>query len=270
MENLQKTNKVKRVWNYFSTYEKIWFFSLFVASITLALIFPENDVNGASGVIITILYLLDVIVAIACELLIAKQSKWGQFLYVSVDIIELVILILLKARLMSMVMTVLFWLPIHIMTFANWQKHIDKEKQYVTEVRTLKWWQSLIMVGICVVGTFVFGYIVTIISPQTDFYNSKTIEKLVAYFDACVGIVSIFDGVLMLFRYKETWFVWYIAVVLESVINILSGQWILLVLKAGYLTNTTYGLIKWSKYIKNKQQIKENNDTCQIQVDTNN
>jgi hypothetical protein len=35
--------------------------------------------------------------------------------------------------------------------------------------------------------------------------------------------------------------------------NIIAGQWVLLVLKAGYLSNTTYGMIKWSKYIKNKE-----------------
>jgi nicotinamide mononucleotide transporter len=32
------------------------------------------------------------------------------------------------------------------------------------------------------------------------------------------------------------------------------GQWVLLVLKAGYFTNTTYGYIKWTKYIKNKEK----------------
>ena len=31
-------------------------------------------------------------------------------------------------------------------------------------------------------------------------------------------------------------------------------MWVLLVLKAGYLTNTTYGYIKWNKYIKAHQK----------------
>lgn len=38
--------------------------------------------------------------------------------------------------------------------------------------------------------------------------------------------------------------------ILEGVINVLSGQVVLLVLKLGYLTNSIYGYIKWSKYIK--------------------
>ena len=47
--------------------------------------------------------------------------------------------------------------------------------------------------------------------------------------------------------------------VIEAVINIISGQYILLVLKLGYLTNTTYGYIKWTKYIKEKKKYKLNN-----------
>ena len=40
------------------------------------------------------------------------------------------------------------------------------------------------------------------------------------------------------------------ATFIEIAINIISGQWVLLVLKFGYLTNTTYGYIKWTKYIR--------------------
>ena len=31
--------------------------------------------------------------------------------------------------------------------------------------------------------------------------------------------------------------------------NIMAGQYVLLILKLGYFTNTTYGYIKWSRYI---------------------
>ena len=42
--------------------------------------------------------------------------------------------------------------------------------------------------------------------------------------------------------------------ILEAIINILSGQYVLLILKIGYLTNTTYGYIKWTQYIKEAKQ----------------
>ena len=49
----------------------------------------------------------------------------------------------------------------------------------------------------------------------------------------------------------------YICAALEAVINILSGQYVLLILKLGYFTNTTYGYIKWSKYIREHQKTNE-------------
>ena len=61
----------------------------------------------------------------------------------------------------------------------------------------------------------------------------------------------------ILLRYREQWIAWYICTILESVINVLSGQFVLLVLKFGYLTNTTYGYIKWTKYIKEAKAKKQ-------------
>ena len=58
------------------------------------------------------------------------------------------------------------------------------------------------------------------------------------------------NGVFILLRLREQWIAWYICALLEAVINIISGQFVLLVLKVGYITNTTYGYIKWTKYIK--------------------
>ena len=40
----------------------------------------------------------------------------------------------------------------------------------------------------------------------------------------------------------------------EAVMKILAGQYVLLVLKLGYFTNTTYGYIKWSRYIKTHKE----------------
>ena len=65
------------LWNYFTTYEKIWFFSILILSVIFAFLFPEEDVNGFNGKIIMALYLADIFLNILCELLISKQSKWN-------------------------------------------------------------------------------------------------------------------------------------------------------------------------------------------------
>ncbi len=240
----------KKVWNYFSTYEKIWFFSIVVLSIVFAFVFPEEETNGVNGTIIMILYLVDIFSNVLCELLISKQSKWNFIVSLVVEITEIATLIILAARFATMAVTIFFWIPIDIISFINWNNHTDKDEKDLTVVRKLKGWQSaLVIVGI-VAWTVGIGYLMAAFAPETDFYSSDLIEKVVCYLDACASAVGIANGLFILFRFREQWIAWYICAALETAMNILCGQYVLLVLKAGYFTNTTYGYIKWSKYCK--------------------
>jgi nicotinamide mononucleotide transporter len=259
MENTttqEKESKLQKFKKYFTLFEIIWFVSLTVATIVVAIIFPEEAANGVSGTIITILYMIDVVLAIFCELLTSKQSKWSLMLYNVVELFEIIIMIILRARFASLAVSIFFWVPLHTVSFFYWGKHPDKQKTELTQVRSLKWWQSIIMVAVGAVWTLGIGYLMAAFGPETDFYSSETIVKVIAYLDACCSACSIANGILLLFRYKENWLVWYMYVIIETVINILSGQWVLLILKIGYFTNTTYGYLKWTKYIKDKDAIK--------------
>lgn len=246
----QKENILKKLWNYFTTYEKIWFFSITILSVIFAFLFPEEDVNGVNGKIIMALYLLDILLNISCELLISKQSKWNFIVSVFVELTEIAMCIVLAYRFATMATTLFFWLPIDIISFINWHRHPDKEEDELTEVRTLTGKQEAMVITGIVLWTIVVGYFLTTLDIGGDFIQNHTLEVLICYMDACVSAVGIANGVFILLRYREQWIAWYISAILEAAINILSGQWVLLVLKLGYLTNTTYGYIKWTSYIK--------------------
>lgn len=252
-----KKNFFARLWGAFSLYEKIWFFSILIVSFVFAFVFPEDDVNGFNGTLIMALYLADIVLNITCELLLSKQSRWNFLVSLGIEIVEIVTLVILASRFATMAVTLFFWIPIDIISFINWSKHLDREKSELTVVRSLKSWQSLLVVVGIIAWTVGVGYLMVSIAPETDFYSSEVIEKVVLYFDACVSAVGIANGLFILFRFREQWLAWYISTFLEIVINILSGQWVLLVLKAGYLTNTTYGYVKWTKYIN-----KHNKSAC--------
>ena len=119
----------------------------------------------------------------------------------------------------------------------------------------------LVLAGI-VVWTVVVGYFLTTLEIEGLLSSTPTLETVVCYLDACASAVGIANGVFILLRYREQWIAWYICALLEAAINIISGQWVLLVLKAGYLTNTTYGYIKWTQYIK-----KHKNEPAALQAD---
>ncbi len=243
--------RLKDLWNFFTTYEKIWFFSILILSVIFAFLFPEEDVNGVNGKIIMGLYLADIFFNILCELLISKQSKWNFIVSLFVEVIEILICVVLAYRFATMASTLFFWIPIDIISFINWHKHPDKKEEDVTKVRKLSgWMEALVIIGI-IVWTAGIGYLLTTLDLGTDLFNGNELfEVIVCYLDACASAVGIANGVFILLRYREQWIAWYICTILEAIINVLSGQIVLLVLKAGYLTNTTYGYIKWTKYIK--------------------
>ncbi len=246
------------LWDYFSLYEKIWFFSILILAFVFAFIFPEEDVNGINGKLIMTLYLADTFLNILCELLISKQSKWNFIVSLFVEVVEILICVVLKYRFATMASTLFFWIPIDIISFINWNKHPDKADDEVTKVRKLSGLAEVLIIAGIVVWTLGVGYFLTTLEIGTDLFGgNELLENIVCYLDACASAVGIANGVFILLRYREQWIAWYICAILESAINILSGQYVLLVLKVGYLTNTTYGYIKWTKYIKEHKEAAE-------------
>lgn len=246
--------KCKRLWNYFSLYEKIWFFSVLALAVVFAFVFPEEDINGVNGSLIMALYLADTALNVLCELLISKQSKWNFLVSVLVEICEIAICVVLAYRFATMTSTLFFWLPIDIISFMNWHKHPDSEQEELTRVRKLSGKAEVLVIALIVVWTAGVGYFLTTLEIGTDLFGgNEVLENVVCYLDACVSAVGIANGVFILLRYREQWIAWYLNTLLETAINILSGQYVLLVLKAGYLTNTTYGYIRWTRYIRAKK-----------------
>lgn len=245
--------KVKQLWNYFTTYEKIWYISITILAFVFAFLFPEEDVNGVNGKLIMVLYLADIFLNITCELLISKQSKWNFIVSIFVEITEILICVVLAYRFATMATTLFFWIPIDIISFVSWHRHPDKQKDELTEVRTLTGVQEIITIVAIVLWTIGVGYFLTTLDLGSDFIQNRNIGVVICYMDACASALGVANGLFILFRLREQWIAWTLVALLEAAINVLSGQWVLLVLKAGYLTNSIYGFVKWTQYIRNKK-----------------
>lgn len=239
---------------FFTTYEKLWFLTIMILATIFAVIFPEESANGVNGIFIMLLYLLDTFLNILCELLISKQSRYNFLVSVAVEITEIVISLVLMYRFATMAVTLFFWLPIDIISFINWTRHKDEIEDELTIVRRLKGYQEVLIIVAIALWTIVVGYFLSGLDIATDFINNDNLEKLIIYLDACASAIGIANGLFILFRLREQWIAWYICAFLEAIMNILTGQYVLLILKLGYFTNTTYGYIKWSKYIKSHKE----------------
>lgn len=246
------SKRLKDFFGSFTLYEIIWFCSIVVLAVAFSFIFPEDSEEVMiNPVLITILYLIDIVANCACELLISKQSKYNFLVSLIVELTEIAVCIVCAYRFATMAVTLFFWIPIDIISYVNWNNHKDGEDAEITPVRKLTWWQDIILVVAIAIWTVVVGYLLSLIEVEGILSYNEVIQDVSGYLDACASAVGIANGVFILLRYREQWIAWYIVAILETVINIMAGQWILLILKAGYLTNTTYGYIKWTKYIKN-------------------
>ncbi len=242
---------IKKLNKYFTTYEKIWFISILVLAVVFAILFPEEDINGVNGGIIMGFYLADTFFNILCELLISKQSRWNFIVSLAVEICEIMICVLCAYRFATMAATIFFWIPIDILSFITWTRHPDKQEEELTVVRKLSGWAEVAIIAGIILWTVVIGGLLVHFSPESDiFRGNDTVAKVVCYLDACVSAVAICNGIFLLLRLQEQWIAWFINSIIEAVINILTGQWVLLPLKLGFLMNTTYGYIKWTKYIR--------------------
>jgi len=248
---------IKKIWNFFTTYEKCWYISVIVLAGIFAFLFPEEDVNGVNGNIIMVLYLAYTFLNVTCELLISKQSKWNFIVSVFIEIVEITMYVLLAYRFATMLTTLFFWLPIDIISFIVWRRYPDREEKELTQVRTLTGRQHvLVLVGIIVwtvaIGT-ILCYVTENLTVTTLFEGRRDVEIIVCYLDAMISALDIANGTFILLRYREQWFAWYLEVIFDAIAIILAGQYALLVLSLAFLTNTTYGYIKWTKYAREHQ-----------------
>jgi len=259
---------MKKLASYFTTYEKIWFVSVTTLAVICTIIFPEEEVNGINGKIVMALYLADTVLNVLCELLISKQSKWNFIVSLGVEAAEIAVCIVMAARWTTCAVTIFFWIPIDIISFFTWKKHADREEKELTEVRKLSGKQEVIVLIAIAVWTIVAGLITCYFTENiliSDFFgNNRDLEVITCYLDACVAALGIANGIFIWLRFREQWIAWYAYAILELVLNIIAiaaghpGQSVLLVLKLGYLSNTTYGYIKWSKYIESHKQLTNN------------
>ena len=177
--------KMKKLWDYFTTYELCWLISIIGLSVVVTILFPSvvDDLTINPFLIIG-LYFLDVVLNVLCELLISKQSKWNFIVSLFIEITEIATLIIISERFASMAVTIFFWIPIDIVSFVNWNLHKDKNEEELTIVRRLKGWQEvLILLGI-IVWTVSIGYLITLIDHEGILEANSTAEKVLCYLDA--------------------------------------------------------------------------------------
>lgn len=237
----RESNWLVRLWKYYSPYEKIWLFSICSVGILLGILFPE-DAGQPNW--LRVIEILVIVGGCSCELLLSKQSRWAFIVsFVLYDTTQTIVYFA-NGLYISALFEIIFWIPILFVSFYQWTKQADAKNATLTVVKNVNYARDLaIFVGVLIVSV-VTGLLFTTIGALAESMPDWW------YLDALANTFSVCNGLFLVFRFKEQWLPWIGVALVEAVMWILSGQYIMLVLSVGYLMNSLYGLLKWQKYIK--------------------
>lgn len=136
--------------------------------------------------------------------------------------------------------------PMQVYGYINWKNNEDDSKNVKIRAFTLK--NSLIIIFACIIGSFLLGYLLTLIPNQ----------KL-AFLDASSNIINLCAVILMILRFNESWWIWLfnniIDLIIWSVTFKTNGMVAFSMFTSSliYLIINVYGIIKWSRKLKEKK-----------------
>ena len=138
--------------------------------------------------------------------------------------------------------------PLQVHGYLSWKKNLDNDKN--VKVREFNLKNSIIITLSCIVGSFILGYLLSLIPGQR-----------LAFMDASSNCINLCGVVLMILRFKESWWLWLINNIIDLIIWIITvvdkgnGSLMMLLVSIGYLLINIYGVIKWNiEAKKNKQR----------------
>jgi nicotinamide mononucleotide transporter len=109
------------------------------------------------------------------------------------------------------------------------------------KVREFNLKNSIIITLLCLIGSFVLGYLLSLIPDQR-----------LAFMDASSNCINLCGVILMILRFKESWWLWLVNNIVDLIIWIITainkgdGSVMMLLVSVGYLIINIYGVIKWS------------------------
>ena len=223
----------------FTTYQKCYLIIVLLLTAAFTVFFPELMLEESDSVFVLTCSVISVLANPVCELLISKQSRWNFIVSVIfVEIPEIILSFALGWYTLAAI-TLVFWMPIDIASFVKWTRHPDAEEDELTVVKRLTWKQDALALLAIVVFGFGVGSLISLIPGASD-----------SYLDALTAGFGMANGILLLLRYSEQWYAWFITLILYVILYASSGSYIMLITIAAMLVNTCYGFVKWLKYTR--------------------
>lgn len=223
----------------FTPYQICYLTIVVLLTVAFTIFMPDMMLEDTSNTFVVVCSVIAVLANPVCELLISKQSKLNFLVDMLFIEIPEFVLCLAMGWYSIAIITMCFWVPIDIISFLRWRRHPDLEREELTVVKRLSWKQDvLVILAILAFGAIV-GYAISLIPGAED-----------SYLDAFASACGMANGILLLLRYNEQWYAWFVTLILYTALYIISGSYIMLITVAAMMVNTCYGFGKWLIYTR--------------------
>ncbi|MBR6073354.1 MAG: nicotinamide mononucleotide transporter [Bacilli bacterium] len=145
-------------------------------------------------------------------------------------------------------LSILVYFPSQIMGYISWKKHMNDDE---VEAKAFTFKKAVIIIISCIVGSFIFGYLLSLIPGQR-----------LAFLDSSSNIINLCAVILMNFRYREAWMIWLFNNTIDLIIWIINtvqgtpNSIMMLLVSIGFMVINFYGLYMWIKNTKKKNIVK--------------
>lgn len=179
------------------------------------------------------------ITGVLCVVLTAKGSIWS-YLYGLFNTLGYAYVAYSNNLFGEMGLNLFFFLPMNIVGFIMWKKHMTYEMGL--EMKKMKLKGLIITILVCIICIIAMGYGLSQIKGQNN-----------PYIDATTNVFSIVATILMVRRFREQWLMYIILNVFTIImwsIRTASGSedgLMMIVMWSAYLINAFYGYYNWSK-----------------------
>ncbi len=129
---------------------------------------------------------------------------------------------------------------LQIKGFSTWNQSLDQEGNVKVRGFTLK--NSIIIITSCIIGSFLLGFLLTFIPGQR-----------LAFMDASSNCINLCGVILMILRFKESWWIWLVNNIIDlsiwtiTFINQGRNSFMVFLSSLFFLLLNIYGIMKWNK-----------------------
>jgi nicotinamide mononucleotide transporter len=166
------------------------------------------------------------------SVVLCSQKKYAFYFWGLLQLITILI-ISFQTGLFGKVLENGFYLVTTIIGMFIWGKNVDGNKVKPQKMSFGDWMVLSSMLPLLILGISVF---------VVKFNNSEQI-----FLDTLTTTIGIIAQLMMIFRFKEQWYLWFILDILCVVLWAIDGNWCLSVQYIFWTINCIYGMIIWKK-----------------------